>query len=222
MKIIVLTSIFLRASNSILKGEKNKKKCHFIFYFPHIKKMSLRKVIAINAGRKTFNTVKVLKAALEGAKAKGAETELIHLQDYVYTGCKGCMACKMKKNTPPKMCLQKDQLNPVLEKAVNADGLIIGAPIYMMQPNGYFRCFSERFCYPYSRYGTKETYYPNKKQKAALIFTMGLSQKEYPIVKPGIEIWKHSYQSLIPKYALARNRHYRPEHTEQPRPVRPA
>ena len=160
--------------------------------------MSLRKVVAINAGRKTFNTAKVLKAALEGAKANGAQTELIHLQDYVYTGCKGCMACKMKKNTPPKMCLQKDQLNPIIEKALEADGLIVASPIYMMQPNGFFRCFSERFCYPFSRYGTKETYYPNKKQKAALIFTMGLKKEEHHIVEPGIEVWKHSYQALIP------------------------
>ena len=81
---------------------------------------------------------------------------------------------------------------------VNADGLIIGAPIYMMQPNGYFRCFSERFCYPYSRYGTKETYYPNKKQKGALVFSMGAPKEMYPQFKAALDVWKEAYKRAIP------------------------
>ena len=38
--------------------------------------------------RKNFNTVALLKKAMEGAKSLGAETELVHLYDYEFTGCK--------------------------------------------------------------------------------------------------------------------------------------
>jgi multimeric flavodoxin WrbA len=43
----------------------------------------MKKVIAINGSpRKGANTVKLINAVLEGAKSKGAETELIHLDRY--------------------------------------------------------------------------------------------------------------------------------------------
>ena len=43
------------------------------------------KVIAINGSpRKNKNTAIMLQSALEGAKANGAETELINLYDYEY------------------------------------------------------------------------------------------------------------------------------------------
>ena len=57
------------------------------------------KVIAINGSpRKNWNTAKLLENALEGAKNKGADTELIHLYDLQYKGCRSCLVCK-RKNT---------------------------------------------------------------------------------------------------------------------------
>ncbi|KAK8897410.1 hypothetical protein M9Y10_015356 [Tritrichomonas musculus] len=138
--------------------------------------MSVRKVLAINAARKTNNTALLLKKALEGAKSEGAQTELIHLHDYNVNGCKGCMACKMLKNVPPKSCLQRDDLSPILEKCVyDADAVLVGGPIYFWQPGGIFRSFSERLLYPYFIYGAApgKNYYPRKNQKYGIIFTMG-------------------------------------------------
>ena len=48
--------------------------------------MSVRKVLAINAARKTHNTAIMLQKALEGAKSEGAQTEIIHLHDYNVNG----------------------------------------------------------------------------------------------------------------------------------------
>ena len=48
----------------------------------------MTKVIAINGSpRKNWNTAIMLQSALEGAKANGAETELINLYDYEFKGC---------------------------------------------------------------------------------------------------------------------------------------
>ena len=41
------------------------------------------KIIAINGSpRKNWNTARLLEAALDGARAQGAETKLYHLYDY--------------------------------------------------------------------------------------------------------------------------------------------
>ena len=43
-------------------------------------------VIAINGSpRKKWNTAMLLEKALEGAKSKGADTELVHLYDLQFT-----------------------------------------------------------------------------------------------------------------------------------------
>ena len=143
--------------------------------------MSVRKVFAINASRKTHNTAMMLKKALEGAESEGAQTQLINLHDFKVNGCKGCMACKMLKNVPPKSCLQKDELSPILEKCVyDADSVLVGGPIYFWQPGGVFRSFSERLLYPYYIYGAPagKSYYPRKDQKWGIIYTMGASMSE--------------------------------------------
>ena len=160
--------------------------------------MSVPKVVAINAARKTFSTAALLKKALEGAREKGAQTELIHLHDYNVNGCFGCMACKMKKNIPPTGCYHKDDLTPILEKAVKADALIVGGPIYFWQPGGIFKSFSERLLYPYFKYGSDKNYYPNNKQKAALFFSMGAPKEMYPEFKHALDIWKSAYQRSLP------------------------
>ena len=45
---------------------------------------------------KTGNTATFLNKALEGASSKGAETELIHLRDIDFRGCRSCLTCKSK------------------------------------------------------------------------------------------------------------------------------
>lgn len=44
--------------------------------------------------RKKWNTATLLEHALNGAKSKGAETELVHLYDVDCKGCVSCFECK--------------------------------------------------------------------------------------------------------------------------------
>jgi len=69
------------------------------------------KVMAFNGSpRKTWNTATLLNKALEGAASQGAETELIHLYDLHYSGCKSCFACKLKEGASYGKCATKDAL----------------------------------------------------------------------------------------------------------------
>ena len=99
------------------------------------------KIIAVNGSpRKNWNTHILLENALNGAKELGAETELINLYDYNYKGCTSCFACKRKGVTLNK-CAMKDDLEPILQKITECDGLILGSPIYYVSVTGEMKSF---------------------------------------------------------------------------------
>lgn len=135
------------------------------------------KVMIVDAGpRKGWNTDKLLDAAAEGAAGAGAEVERVRLYDEPFFGCKSCFACKAKNSKSIGVCAVRDWLRPVLERAAEADVIIIGSPIYYSQPTGVFRAFMERLCFPWDSYskdedGKRIRYIPRDKQ-CGLIWTM--------------------------------------------------
>ena len=108
----------------------------------------MKKVIVLNASpRKNFNTAKLLKEAEKGAQAAGVQTEFFNLYDYNFLGCRSCFACQRKGSTTNGVCAIKDDLQPILEKCINADAIIIGSPVYFSYPTGVFRSFTERLLF---------------------------------------------------------------------------
>ncbi len=92
------------------------------------------KVIAFNgSGRKDGNTAILIKKTLQALEAEGIQTEFIQLSGEDISGCKVCGICREKKN---KLCGQNDKLNEYLPKIWEADGIILGSPVYfgMMTP----------------------------------------------------------------------------------------
>jgi multimeric flavodoxin WrbA len=71
----------------------------------------------------------------------------------------------------------KDDLTPILEKLSQADGIIMGSPIYLSDTTSSFRAFIERLIFPYLPYTTPFKSLAPKKMPTALIFTMGLEEK---------------------------------------------
>ena len=80
--------------------------------------------------RKGWNTHKMLDAAKAGAEEAGAAAEFVNLYDIKFPGCKSCFACKLKNARTCGVCAIRDALRPVLERARNADVLVLGSPIY--------------------------------------------------------------------------------------------
>ena len=113
----------------------------------------MKKIIAINGSpRKKGNTAEVLTFALKGAQDAGAETELIHLADLNFSGCKSCFACKLKGGRSYGKCALNDDLTPILEKILASDGLLVGSPVYFGGETGLCRNFIERLFFPVLRY----------------------------------------------------------------------
>ena len=137
------------------------------------------KVLAINGSpRKDKNAAILLNKALEGAASQGAETEIIHLYDQNYKGCVSCFACKMKNGKSYGKCGFKDNLTPIIEKAVSADAIILGSPIYFGSITGAMRSFLERLMFPYSVYAPGYPSLFGRKMQTGFIYTMNITNEQ--------------------------------------------
>ena len=135
------------------------------------------KVIAINGSpRKGWNTAQMLKKALEGAEAAGAETELIHLSDLNFKGCVSCFGCKRLGNPSFGKCNLRDDLTPVLEKISGCGALIIGSPLYMGDVTGMTRNLIERLTFQYISYDNTPPYFDGH-INCAFIYTMNCPEE---------------------------------------------
>jgi multimeric flavodoxin WrbA len=152
------------------------------------------KLIAVNGSpRKDYNTATLLKYALKGAKAKGAETELIHLYDYDYKGCQSCFSCKKKNTKTNGLCVIKDSLSNLLDKINEADAFIIGAPIYLGSANSMTGAFFERLIFPYITYGRPVA--EQRQKKTGFIYTLGADEERMKTA--GFDHSAHWNQELL-------------------------
>lgn len=106
------------------------------------------KVLGLSFGKKNANTDILVKEALYGAKAgvPDAEIKFINTQRLTIDRCIGCGACstaleKGKDND----CIIKDDFQMVEEAIREADAIILGAPVYVLQPVGQFKNLVDRF-----------------------------------------------------------------------------
>jgi multimeric flavodoxin WrbA len=135
------------------------------------------KILAINGSpRKNANTAILLQKALDGAAFAGAETELINLVDLRYQGCISCFACKRKGTKFIGSCALRDDLTPILEKAMQSDAIILGSPIYLADVTSLMRAFIERFGFMNISYDKKGHNNFTGKINAAFFYTMNVSK----------------------------------------------
>ncbi len=103
----------------------------------------------------------------------GAETHLIQLGDLNFSGCRSCFACKRLEN-PSAGCVLQDDLAKFLPDLVNADGIIMGTPIYFGGESGLYRNFLERLFFPLLRYTNPPSSKISKRIDFGFIYTMNV------------------------------------------------
>ena len=99
------------------------------------------KIIGISgSARKDGNTAQLINMMFEEFIAQGIETELIQFAGQVIEPCKACWACGGKNN-----CIHKnDNFQEVFEKMTQADGVILGSPVYSANISSSMQAFLER------------------------------------------------------------------------------
>ena len=101
------------------------------------------KVLLINgSAHKEGNTFRALSEVAGALEKNGIETEIFQLGNRPVRGCIACGQCKMKQLD--RCVFDDDVCNRIVERLDEADGLIVGSPVYYGQPNGAMMAVMQR------------------------------------------------------------------------------
>jgi len=94
----------------------------------------------VGSPRKNGNTAKLVRKALEAARTvTGIETELYEMAGKKIHHCIGCFKCLDKGS-----CVFKDDFQDFLRRYLEADGVIIGTPVYHMSVTSLLKSAIDR------------------------------------------------------------------------------
>ena len=198
----------------------------------------MKKIMIIDGGpRKTFNTASMLQKIAEGVASVSSEIEIktVRLYELQYRGCVSCMACKLKDKTA-NVCKYNDALTPILEEIAQADGLVMGSPIYFSEVTAQLRALLERLIFPWLSY-KDFSLTAQKKMPVVLTYTMNANTEQAKVIFQMMGIIENCLQRALgdvehadafntyqvknyDRYALdafpePMKRQYREEHWEQ-------
>lgn len=104
------------------------------------------KVVAFNGSPKkvgnTYNAIRTVAAELE---KEGIEVEIVHVGNKVIRGCIACGGCSRNQNE--RCVIDKDEVNEWIQKMKEADGIILGSPVYYSAIAGTMKSFLDRAFY---------------------------------------------------------------------------
>ena len=87
------------------------------------------RVVAFNgSARPKGNTYTMLNTVLKELESNGIDTELINLAGKPLSGCIACYKCVERKDG--RCAVDNDALNDYLRKMIDADGILLGSPVY--------------------------------------------------------------------------------------------
>jgi len=101
------------------------------------------KVIAFNgSARKDGNTAILINTVLGELQKEGIETELIQLAGKKIHGCRACYKCR--KNKDKRCAVTDDMANEYIQKMLEADGIILGSPVYFTDVTAEMKALIDR------------------------------------------------------------------------------
>ena len=109
----------------------------------------MSKVLLLNGSpHRNGCTSTALEEMMRVFEAEGIESELIQVGASAVRGCISCNKC-----SEAGKCVFDDLVNEVAPKFEEADGLVVGSPVYYASPNGNILSFLDRLFYstPFSK-----------------------------------------------------------------------
>jgi len=101
------------------------------------------KVIAVNGSpRPKGNTYHALEIVCNELNKEGIEAKILQVGSMKINGCISCYRCK------DGYCIHNDDiLNNMIDEIYEADGLLLGSPVYYSGISGTMKCFLDRLFY---------------------------------------------------------------------------
>ena len=104
--------------------------------------MSLSVVAFNGSPRPQGNTFQSLSIVLDELAKQGIAGEILQVGGKQLAGCKSCYRCVQNKD---KKCVQTgDEMNYFIERASQADGILIGSPVYFSNVTSEVKAFIDR------------------------------------------------------------------------------
>ena len=103
--------------------------------------MSKNIVVLSGSPRKDGNTVRLTEAFIEGAEAAGKEISLFRVAGLQIGGCRGCGHCFKSQG----VCVQQDDMPPILDALRQADALVFTSPVYYFGVTAQLKLAIDRF-----------------------------------------------------------------------------
>lgn len=117
----------------------------------------MKKIVAfMGSPRKNGNTATLINEVIRGAQDAGAETTVYNLYDMNIKPCQGCFVCRKTGQ-----CVMQDDFQDMFKHIIDADTVIFGSPVYVMQITAQMKLLWDRLCGLFDenfkpRYGTKD------------------------------------------------------------------
>ena len=101
------------------------------------------KVIGFNGSpRKDGNTGILVRRVFHELEKEGIETELVQLSHKRIHGCIACLKCQEKKDR--RCAVDDDAANDYIEKITQAQGVVLGSPVYFMDVTPEMKALIDR------------------------------------------------------------------------------
>ena len=105
--------------------------------------MKRPKIVAFNGSpRKDGNTSILIRRILDELENEGIETELVQVGGQMIRGCTDCRRCF--ENRDLRCVFDDDIVNDCIEKMIEADGIILGSPVYFLDVTSEMKALIDR------------------------------------------------------------------------------
>jgi multimeric flavodoxin WrbA len=110
-------------------------------------------LIISSSPRREGNSDLLCNEFMRGAQEAGHTVKKIFLKDKNINYCTGCSVCV---NT--KRCVQKDDMDEILDEMKLADAIVLASPIYFYTICGQLKTMIDRCCAGYTELTDKDFY----------------------------------------------------------------
>src|SRR5665647_2537122 len=101
------------------------------------------KVVALNGSpRNDGNTSILLRHVLRELENEGIATELVRIGGRTIRGCRDCRRCF--ENRDRRCVFDDDIVNDCIEKMIDADGIVLGSPVYFLDVTAEMKALIDR------------------------------------------------------------------------------
>lgn len=116
--------------------------------------MSKKVLVLSGSPRKSGNSDLLCNQLVLGTKEAGNKVEKIFLSEKKIGYCRGCYACESSGR-----CVQKDDMEEILEKMVNSDVIVMASPVYFYTIDAQIKTLIDRTVARYTEISNKEFYF---------------------------------------------------------------